>query len=1103
MELRDITVTCNGTGVNGVILTINTEQNICSGIGTITMTTTDDGPHYTPTFMPGDELVLFHNSTKIGTYTIFKVDETPNTFTVMGQNGSYKLSNYFIPERYEINYATLTRYWIDKFLTEAGLDHTFITDDEGTLLQNDSVLGMQMLEDAINPLLQQSGWYLFFNHNNHVEIGKLIKDVDNSPHVISNPFTIDTTKDDKMLRNRGIVWGKSNPYTEKWVYAFKDRRTGYETWGGDTRPIVLANGNIWNTKDAQLVASQLINEFSKLTEVTTITTEGNGEYRLGQTVKLDTAYVRKYGLITNVQHDISKDGFITTLTLDQRCPRIIAFFSSVYVYVATDGNGIWRTNYTIPDGWHDFSNGIAIGDKVVTDLKINDGIFACVAGKKLYYRSSGSAWVKYNPGTLYDSDLVGYTDYICSGCVINKTNGNICAVYTNTSTNKSWIVEITASGILVKQYYAINSDGDSFRTFDIDLFGGKKIITNHLPGTGLGYVYYNYPSGAVRFNDASVQSWGAYNRVNESATYEFHSGAGSTMAYGNSMFNRFVGGSSTISLYKNCNLPTYDAYTMYMPAGVESLVAISEDSCITKYGSTQLRTLNIVTGSDTLFFDITSLFPTGPTFSSSLNTFYRHRSGNIYVFARTSDNSSFPAVVENYTVVLDPNGSVIAVTLLTHLYTFSPGSTWWVCELENLTYFNGNGGPTIIYNDGTAICFKASEIPPPPIDDITYIATQLAPSWEENCLYKITGGPGDRRIMRLSSSLSLSTCYSGPIQYTLLWSDKRAYAFYNDTSTNIGYIYSLPSMLLIHTMDTTNLTYVGYQIDTDKNSILYQNLIDSSNEELRWFNLSTGVDTPVFTPTVNVLSYRILYITGQVLIFSNIGTGLGTVFAFPDHYSPIPLGGAFQTLIENNSIYEVIDTTPGPTILENSQESPIIAYPLNWNDYRMEGLALSGMSGIAPESTLVTNFRISFSGISGSFYSPISGFAFSDIQYSGAAIAYIDDLRSFYTTPPDSADSTTASGISDNEWLAITQSGVLKNNDIAFSNGWGIVSGIPASGISHIETGNFELAYFAATSGTNPRFFSNSFFQNYTWTESISGLPSGYAVNLIRLDDQL
>src|SRR5512147_2981932 len=120
----NVEVRHNGTDISSKVISYEREHRICTSIGTLELIL--EGT-YSTAINPWDSFAIYENGSHKVTYYVSDVSHSvpEGTITVECQDKSKRLVDYFIPTSYTIDYPSYTRYWIEKFLTEAGLDYTF------------------------------------------------------------------------------------------------------------------------------------------------------------------------------------------------------------------------------------------------------------------------------------------------------------------------------------------------------------------------------------------------------------------------------------------------------------------------------------------------------------------------------------------------------------------------------------------------------------------------------------------------------------------------------------------------------------------------------------------------------------------------------------------------------------------------------------------------------------------------------------------------------------------------------------------------------------------------------------------------------------------
>ena len=438
----NLEIRINGVDKHEHTISYSRNQNICSSIGTLDVVFDPDLDLFL-TLEPYDEITIFENGIKKGTYYIIEFTRAANTgeYTVQCQDKSKRLQDFWLTTTYSTKNHITARYWISKFLDDAGIDYEFDLEDGdsvGGLINNDMTFGPCSAYDVVIQMLQMSSWYMYFNADGQAIIGELFKSTDSTDLYADdyNIVSLRTNKNDKMLRNRVVVWGKSDPYNRGWVYADVSKSTAWDYDENDKRAVVISNSYIENATAAYSLASKAIKEFTKLTYEKELVLSDAYDVVIGNVVEVNSKYYQGVGIATSVGSIMNKDvGIETTITLDQRCPRIYAYYSfGNPVYIGTKSHGVWKKplQYHV---WSDYNTGLPAGDRHIVDLAASAGTLVCVtANGNAYMRTPlTTGWSKINiiDGTCADPDghsyLASELDAVC--CDINKATCEVHVAY--------------------------------------------------------------------------------------------------------------------------------------------------------------------------------------------------------------------------------------------------------------------------------------------------------------------------------------------------------------------------------------------------------------------------------------------------------------------------------------------------------------------------------------------------------------------------------------------------------------------------------------------------------------------------------------------------
>jgi hypothetical protein len=479
----------NGSFITGHVIEYSREHKICSGIGTLDIVI--EGT-YSGTFDPWDTIDIYEGGSFQVRYYISEVSKNipKDTISLSCQDKSKRVVDYFIPQSYTIDYPSYTRYWIEKFLDEAGVSYMFRTTSQGNLISNNTALGLMPAFEQITQLLQLSGWYMFFDGNGIAIIGNLTTDLGNVKATFGKNTILNIAKvsNDKMLRNRAVVWGAYDGGKQEYSYADVKVNTRWNYDKSDYRTMVVSNSNIPNKSSAYGIANTLLKEFAKITVEKHLAVVGTPNVGLGDIVRVRSDVYNGSGLITTFGVSMSKTGLVTNLILDERCPRLFGFFDfGDYVYVGTYGDGVWRKHLQFDPTWYNFSDGLT--NLAVTDLHINNEVFGAItsSGEMFYSPSNEGPWIVHEIQSLTSSlsdsiDDTAGSGIMSSGVVLTTFSGLMGrATIIDKQINSVKFGIDTYSGINYGDYFLTYS-GINFVTLSGDQFiinsGGDQIPTS-------------------------------------------------------------------------------------------------------------------------------------------------------------------------------------------------------------------------------------------------------------------------------------------------------------------------------------------------------------------------------------------------------------------------------------------------------------------------------------------------------------------------------------------------------------------------------------------------------------------------------------------------
>lgn len=1148
MAYMNVAVHYEGTDYSEYLISYDREKNICTGIGTAKVSFDIS---QRSVFGLYKVITIYEGGSKRGTFYVASIEPnaTEGTVTLICQDGSKKLQDYFIAEQYFINYPSYSYLWIKQFCDEAGISTSFAT-TESTPLPNDTYLGTQTAYEQIMYLLQINGWFMRFDANNTCVIGSMDISVDDYDIAVHDAdiLQIHTQKDDKMYRNKAIVYGMGSPDAPTgWIHASLDLHgqasNEYDSTN-DLRPVVMGSSYIDDTETAYGLAAQMMREFHRITEVCSVEVAGAWDLDLGTQVLVDSKFRVFIGTTTSFTVSFSRDGLVTAINLNQRCPRLFGYFNyGGYVYAGTESSGIWRKHLKWDHTWTSFNTGLT--SDYIYDLKVLAGVFACNAGQEAYVRNSAmTAWVKVVPSTFTDSInnvIYSYADVIAGGVNVNSDDYSIDIIYTNRTYNVSWVVKVNSYGTIIsttqiKVLYF--TDERNIRAFDVDNFSTDRTVTGVLPGDslepvdriqlppdGIGWERLSYVDPEIFvYNNFYYKVGVSSNIAGTIATVTiekktmFDTGTFATIASINVDITNPFGGTnvdrgvsyllaqddSVVYIAQKLinSSSTDNSYLFVFTADVDALTAsyvFSKQAGYSSYnGLLNVNRLYIFDHyyydcryirdyrTDSLVYDTAfdadglSYFPDGIRIS---HPFLRDQNNLFCVaFKKYSGNT-----YAEYTKVLWANVRANKF----HFFEIS--------QLHNVSCESFNNPITDVsmnenFSNVRALIKKNSS-PTYPYYEINFIT--------ETVIDSPTGSRGNSWFGGLIN-------VPGVISDTYYYPNYKNGSAMSDVTHLIGFTESASTIYMLHVKQYSSTTFRLFKRDIMGGSdiLLYSY---TANQYID----NHTVDQTAFLYQQGTRGARARYIKRGIL-FYKFGGLLNTTMPILDvNYKSsdyLPSGALYLLAKEAGADFEITDYTTGPTVMELDTGSPLITYPLPWTNYLLSGISPSGTlfsgelySGLYQGA--MSDFRISYTLISGDLHPLFVGDILTQIPLSG----YVMDARGMYIYNP--------SGIA-------TLSGIMNLAfPFTFSTSFsGIVNFITESGIyqfslgtltqlsgyaERLETTNYQdFPYiFISTSGDRYRFFQRDGFQyndifDGTYYDRTNNLPNS-KVTIIRCDDRI
>ena len=536
----NVQILYDGTDVTHYVIEYSRQQQICTGIGNASFTLSDTVNITPQTYK---EFQLYEDGIKKGAYVVTDfTNNVPNGTISFGcQDYSKRLQDYFIPDTFLVTEPTHAKDIIIKYLNEAKVSYSFNTGQIGSLVNNNSVFGLTDVLSTVIQMIQMNAWYLHFSPDNVAQIGKFSLAPGQVDANIDETTCLNfsTSTNSNMFRNRAVVYGMGDIINDAWVTAEIDQHGRYEEEydSNDVRSIVISNGYIPDGATAQDLAKKAINEFTKRTFEVSIDAAGAFDIVLGDSVHLDHPSLNFTGIVTSIGSSLSSQGLITHVVLNQRCPRIFGYYDfGMYVYVATEGAGVWRKPIQDDDTWENFSQGLS--DLYVEKLSMSNSVLSCVTKDGTMY-SRYPIDTQWNPVTGFPTidELTGTSvagDGEFTSCTVDRFTGTIYGSYNIIAAGeaRSWIVSKKNKSNLGSTNVLLSGD-NNMGVYDIDSNGYAVYATTINPIAPSG-LYNHTMNRATNWDNSYMQDQDMTNytsHINASNSYVEPIYVGATYTY--------------------------------------------------------------------------------------------------------------------------------------------------------------------------------------------------------------------------------------------------------------------------------------------------------------------------------------------------------------------------------------------------------------------------------------------------------------------------------------------------------------------------------------------------------------------------------------------
>ena len=292
--------------------------------------------------VPGLLCVIYERGTKVLTGYVVKVTrERPSyEWTVDIEDEYTRVTNYFISEEMSSDSPQSAHYLIGQILEPTGISYRIVGDD--VTVPPGTIVGLRSAHEALNDVMTYGSWYAWVDPDGILQIKKHVKKV---PIVIRDPISVERNLSTEQTRNVVKIYGRMMEDGSSVNVSLEVNVPGLLT---DLNTVV-ANPMISSYDDAERIGNYLLNELGSQTNILTFEVEGDPAIRIGTSGSLYyqdqvTGLITSgSGPVTSLESRIDQDGYIMSITIGERCPRISGWTADPRelraVWIAARGGG--------------------------------------------------------------------------------------------------------------------------------------------------------------------------------------------------------------------------------------------------------------------------------------------------------------------------------------------------------------------------------------------------------------------------------------------------------------------------------------------------------------------------------------------------------------------------------------------------------------------------------------------------------------------------------------------------------------------------------------------------------------------------------------------
>ena len=453
----NVTGTINGNAIDAYVRSLSRQQMLCNPMQTATLVLSTAFPS---AISEGQDAVLYQDSVKVMTgYVVKTYHEEPSFDWKVEIHDPYtRCQNYFIDSPITVGHDAgdepikgyipqSTDYWLGYLCGLCGA--AYVTDGGTGTVPQGVQLGLRTVHEALTDIIAYSSQYVYADPDGVLHFARISRGYAN--FTLTDCISVEDTLSDEYTRNVIKVYGYAS-YQSR-VFAVASRGV---TGIVPDRVSAVGAPMIGTQPEAQRVADYLLSELGSLTHIVTARVVGNPHIRVGYGARILSGATDYTDAVTSAVHSADESGYITEVTIGERCPRIAGWSKETpRIYAGTTAYGV----YLSEDGgrnWAEFNSGLPTGNKYVGRLGANsfNEVMGIVNGA-LYYSDGTNPWeIRTLPAPVNDAEddpPPAHGDYVAvdalgsqGGFAVLTTNP--LSSGSNVQESRSWVYTCASTG---------------------------------------------------------------------------------------------------------------------------------------------------------------------------------------------------------------------------------------------------------------------------------------------------------------------------------------------------------------------------------------------------------------------------------------------------------------------------------------------------------------------------------------------------------------------------------------------------------------------------------------------------------------------------------